>query len=184
MNNFTKQRVLAEAKFHRFMAEGFIPLNVWSVRILGTDAAVMLAALYEEYNYEKYSGKLGAFNEFKLSVARAKEITGLSVDKQNKAIKKLIEYGIVAKVIRSTNCQKSRYFQFKFSYTNKFMYDMEELVAKDKKEKKERIKTHNEIQDKIAAWNDSHPKTEGMPYSDHESFGIKQVPHTPDDLPF
>ena len=87
-----------------------------------------------KYNYEKYSGKLGAFNEIKLSVARAKEVTGLSLSRQNKAIKVLSQYGIVGKVIRS-NVQKSRHFQFNFSLTNKLLYDMEELIAKDKKEK-------------------------------------------------
>ena len=183
MNNFTKQRILAESKFHRLMAEGYLPLNFWTVRILGTEAAVMLAALYDEFNYRKYSGQLEGMDTFKFSVARAKEMTGLSATKQNKAIKVLEEYGIICKVIKS-KVQKIRYFQFKFAYATKFMYDIEQLIRKDEKEKEDRVKKHKEIQDKIAAWHESHPKTEAMGYANHEEIGIKQVPHTPEDLPF
>ena len=64
------------------------------------------------------------------------------------------------------------------------MLEKDKLVEKDKKSFEENIKKHNEIQDKIAAWHESHPKTEAMGYANHEGIGIKQVPHTPEDLPF
>ena len=56
------------------MAERYLPLNLWTVRILGTEAAVMLAALYDEFNYRKYNGQLEGFDTFKFSVARVNAV--------------------------------------------------------------------------------------------------------------
>ncbi len=182
MNIITKQRVLAEAKFHRFMAENYIPLNMTAVRILGTDAAVMLAALYEEYTHRKYDGRLEQDSSFRYPVAKAQQVTGLSRIKQTTALKTLEDFGLI--VVITTGVPKKRKVKFLFSATNKLMLEKDKLVEKDKKSFEENIKKHNEIQDKIAAWHESHPKTEQMGYVGHGYLGVKEVPHTPEDLPF
>lgn len=65
------------------MTSDFIPVNVYLVRLLGQDAALMFARLYEEYQYQKSVRKMSN-DYFSCSVLRVKNSTGLSKEKKIK----------------------------------------------------------------------------------------------------
>lgn len=84
-----KKEVNAEKGLNDFMNDHSIILNYYLVKNLGIDAALMFGALYNDYYYNKRKQR------FSTSVNMIKNFTGLSAERQRKAIKTLEDAGLI-----------------------------------------------------------------------------------------
>lgn len=118
MNQKTREALENEAKYILELEENYIPLNIWSIKLLGLDAALMLAALYEDHLYQRSKGNS---DHFKCSINMIKRRIGLSESRQRKAIQVLIKHGLIQNYLnRSVDEQgkvnrRSRMFKFDFN---------------------------------------------------------------------
>ena len=56
MNNFIEEKIRNEARYYEIMTSAYIPVNHWAIRVLSIEAAVIFAALFDEYSYHKRTG--------------------------------------------------------------------------------------------------------------------------------
>lgn len=79
----------------------YIQLSKPTIKIFGLEAALMLCNLYSEYRYWKSKKKLSSeeWGSFYSTVENIEHNTGLSKNRQLKAIKVLEEYGIIKKYL-------------------------------------------------------------------------------------
>ena len=118
MNQKTREALENEAKYILELEGNYIPLNIWSIKLLGLDAALMLATLYEEHLYQRSKGNSG---HFKCSIRTIKRRIGLSEGRQRKAIQVLVKRGLIENYLnRSINengqiNKRCRMFKFDFN---------------------------------------------------------------------
>lgn len=77
-----------EERFTTYINEVYIPLNIWSIKVLGLDAAVMLAALYDEYIFREK-------RQFKFTVTQMTNLLGFGATRQRKAIEVLVDRNLI-----------------------------------------------------------------------------------------
>jgi len=133
------------------LLDSCIPVNIWIIRILGLDAALMLGKLINQYNYLISIGRL--YDTFTLSTSSAQKYTGLGKTRQKKAIKALCDYGIIDYSVGGL--PSKRYFSFRgdFDYT-KLDSDIERLKLEDEQSIVKIAEKHDQISEKISAWRD------------------------------
>ena len=127
MNNhiYSEENIRSESEQQLTMAEAaesmtdcmlnhYIPLNYWAVQALGIDAALVLACLYDVEAKRLY--KYGPFTEFTVSIASMKRWTGLSAERQRRAIKVLTDMKIVKYWTRGLPSKRCFRFNEYFDY--------------------------------------------------------------------
>lgn len=92
MKQTVREALEIEAKYNLEIESNYIPLNIWSIKVLGFDAALMFAVLYEEHLYQRSKGNSG---NFKCSIKTVKDRICFSEDRQRKAIKVLVNKGLI-----------------------------------------------------------------------------------------
>lgn len=120
----------------------YIQLSKPTIKIFGLEAALMLCNLYSEYRYWKSKKKLSSeeWGSFYSTVENIEHNTGLSKNRQLKAIKVLEEYGIIKKYLHGN--PPKRYFMFLESGIDKLLLDVQKEIQKDKDRKKENIEKY------------------------------------------
>lgn len=153
-----------EMTLHDIMCGHFIPLNSATIKLFGLDAALMFAAIYEEFSYRRTRDTAVTLTTpIRFSIACAKDRTGLSKDRQAKALKKLKEYGLISSYSKGLPSKRfvcfNRYHWDSIHGSQNSMKwlqkEVNNIYIVSDEEHEARIKEHEKIKAKIATWNES-----------------------------
>ena len=105
-----------------FFNTNFVKLSKPMIKIFGLEAALMLCDLYSEYKYWESKKGLTVDGYFFSTVENVEDNVGLSRGQQLRAVKRLVEYGIIKKINRGM--PSKRYFRFEYSGIGKLKKDI------------------------------------------------------------
>lgn len=126
-----QQKVInKEKELEEVFSNWFIQLSKPMIKIFGLEAALLLCDLYSEYRYWKTKNRLQSNGSFYSTVENVEHNTGLTKAVQLKAIKVLVEYGIITKKVYGMPCK--RYFSFNEKGITKLKKDIKLEIKKDK----------------------------------------------------
>lgn len=121
---------LNETALEEIFGNWYIQLSKPTIKIFGLEAALLLCDLYSEYRYWKGKNRLQSNGSFYSTVENVEHNTGLTKAKQLNAIKVLVDYGIITKIVKGMPCK--RYFSFNETGINKLKKDIKAEIKKDK----------------------------------------------------
>ena len=119
-----------EKELEEIFGNWFIQLSKPMIKLFGLEAAVLLCDLYSEYRYWKSKNRLQTNGSFYSTVENVEHNTGLTKSNQLKAIKVLVDYGIITKSVHGMPCK--RYFSFNEKGISKLKKDIKLEIKKDK----------------------------------------------------